>query len=397
MWVRELPDLKVADLEREFKRSFVDQWESLDAAGRRLKEKFLNTVLEAERTEYLDRQSYERLLEGSCYRNGYWTRYIVLKEGRLKLRMPRVREGQYKSQVIGRFQQRTPDVNRALLNIFLYGASTRLTGKALHPLLGVDVSAQTVSNIAKSLDAEVKKYHARPLQDIYLYLFLDGIVLKTRTGFGAKKKTVLAAYGIRMDGIRELIDFQVVKHESENAWTGFLNWLYGRGLTGEALGLVVTDGSQGLENAVDLVYAGTKRQRCWAHKLRNVADVLKKSQQKQCVKEARAIYCARNRREAVLAWRAWSKDWRKAAPKAVACIEKDLEELLNFYYCPEEIRKKVRTTNVIERSFREVRRRTRPMSCFNNNASIERIVFAVLNHLNSQWRTDPLEEFTQKA
>lgn len=397
MWVKELPDLKVTDLQKEFKRSFVDRWESFDTAGRRLKEKFLNNVLEAERTEFLDRKSYERLLEGSCYRNGYWTRHIILKDGQLELRMPRLRGVCYRSKVIDRYQRRTSDVNRALLNIFLYGASTRLTGKAIYPLLGVDISAQTVSNIAKSLDAEVKQYHARPLQDIYLYLFLDGIVLKTRTGFGAKKKPVLAAYGIRVDGIRELIDFQVVKQENENSWTGFLNRLYGRGLTGEALGLVVTDGNQGLENAVDLVYAGVKRQRCWAHKLRNVSDVLKKSQREQCIKEARAIYSARNRREAVHAWREWSKVWRKTAPKAVACIEKNLEELLNFYYCPEAIWKKVRTTNVIERSFREVRRRTRPMSCFNNNASIERIVYAVMNRLNSQWRTDPLEEFTQKA
>jgi putative transposase len=311
--------------------------------------------------------------------------------------MPRLRGVRYESRVIARYQQRTPAVDRALLNVFLYGASTRLTGRALHPLLGVDISAQTVSNIAKSLDAEVKQYHARPLQDGYLYLFLDGIVLKTRTGFGAKKKTVLAAYGIRVDGIRELIDFQVVQHESENAWTGFLNRLYERGLTGEALGLVVTDGSAGLENAVDLVYAGVKRQRCWAHKLRNVSDVLKKSQQEQCIREARAIYSARNRREAIGAWREWSRTWRKTAPKAVACIEKDLEELLNFYACPEGIWKKVRTTNVIERSFREVRRRTRPMSCFNNNASIERIVYAVLNRLNSQWSSDPLTEFTQKS
>lgn len=397
MWVKELPDLKVTDLQREFKRSFLDQWESLDAAGKRFKEKLINEALEAERTEFLCRASYERLKGEDCYRNGYWTRYIVLKEGRLKLRMPRLRGMRYTSHVIARYQQRMPDVNRALLNIFLYGASTRLTGQALYPLLGVDISAQTVSNIAKSLDVEVKQYHARSLQDSYLYLFLDGIVLKTRTGFGAKKKAILTAYGIRVDGVRELIDFQVVKQESENAWTGFLNRLYGRGLMGEAVGLIVTDGNAGLENAVDLVYAGVKRQRCWAHKLRNVADVLKKSQQEQCIKEARAIYSARNRREAVQEWREWSRSWRKTAPKAVACIEKDLEELLNFYSCPPVIWKKVRTTNVIERSFREVRRRTRPMSCFNNNASIERIVYAVMNRLNSQWGNEPLQEFTQKA
>ncbi|MFA5072335.1 MAG: IS256 family transposase [Nitrospirota bacterium] len=396
MWVKELPDLKVADLRKEYKSSFIDRWESFDRDGKHLKTKLLNEALEVERTQFLCRESYERRRNESSYRNGYWNRYILLKEGRLRLRMPRLRGIRYKSEIIARYKQRTPDVDRALLNIFLYGASTRLTGQALYPLLGVDISAQTVSNIAKSLDIEVKRYHSRPLNDEYLYLFLDAIVLKTRTGFGAKKKTVLAAYGIRMDGVRELIDFQVVKQESESTWMGFLNRLYERGLTGEALGLVVTDGNAGLENAVDIVYSGTKRQRCWAHKLRNVSDVLKKSQQEECIKGARIIYSSKNRREAIRAWQEWSKAWRKTAPKAVTCIEKDLEELLNFYCCPPTIWKKVRTTNVIERSFREVRRRTRPMSCFNNDASIERVVYAVFNRLNSNWRTMPLLEFTQK-
>ena len=121
--------------------------------------------------------------------------------------MPRIRGAGYESEIIPRYQRRIDEVDTALMKIFLYGASTRLTGDALKPILGEGVSAQTISNIAGSLDEEVKRYHTRKIEDRYLYLFLDGIVLKTRTGFGSKKKIVLVAYGIKIDGRRELIDF----------------------------------------------------------------------------------------------------------------------------------------------------------------------------------------------
>jgi transposase-like protein len=397
MAVKTLPELKVSDLMREYKSSFIDPWDGIDKAARDLKKKLIEEALEAERTELLLCQSYERTDTRTYYRHGYWTRHLLLKDGRLAIRMPRIRGCGYESAVVRRYQRRTDDVDASLLRIFLYGASTRLTGQALRPLVGEAVSAQTVSNIAKSLDGAVRSYHRRRLEDKYLYLFLDGIVLKTRSGFGAKKKAVLTAYGIRLDGKRELIDFLVTKHESEKNWEGFLNDLYRRGLTGDALGLVATDGNRGLENAVDTVYPHVKRQRCWAHKLRNVSDKLRKRDQEQCIKEARSMYSANNRTEAIHEYRSWAKKWRPIAPDAVKCLERDLEELLNFYSCPKAMWKKLRTTNVIERAFREVRRRTRPMTCFNNSQSIERIVYAVLNHLNSQWGIKPLKEFTQRA
>jgi transposase-like protein len=382
---------------REYKSSFVDTWEGIDTAAKELKRRLIEEALEAERTELLLCQSYERTDTRIHYRHGYWTRHILLKDGRLSIRMPRIRGYGYISSVLPRYQRRAKDIDAALLRIFLYGASTRLTGQALRPLIGEGVSAQTVSNIAKSLDGAVRSYHRRTLEDKYLYLFLDGIVLKTRTGFGSKKKTVLVAYGIKLDGRRELIDFLVTKYESEKNWEGFLNNLSRRGLTGDALGLVATDGNRGLENAVDTVYPQAKRQRCWAHKLRNVSDKLRKRDQEQCIKEAGGIYRANNRSEALREYRSWARKWRPISPAAVKCLEKDLEELLNFYSCPKEMWKKLRTTNVIERAFREVRRRTRPMTCFNNNQSIERIVYAVLNHLNSQWELKPLKEFTHRS
>lgn len=397
MPAKELTNLTVTDLFREYKWSFKEYWQDHDETVKAFRKKLIEGSLEAEREMWISCKPYERRTERKDYRNGYWRRWIILKDGRLEIKMPRIRGGGYVSNIIPRYRQRIEEVDAALLKIFLYGASTRLTGEALRPLLGERVSAQTISNIASSLDEEVEKYHRRKIEDRYLYLFLDGIVLKSRTGFGSKKKTVLVAYGITVQGKRELIDFMVTSYESERRWEGFLNNLYNRGLTGDALGLIITDGNAGLENAVDYVYPQVKRQRCWAHKLRNVSNYLRKKDQDRCIKEARAIYNAKNRQEAVGAYKKWAKKWRAVCPKAVKCIEKDLEELLNFYYCPKEIRIKVRTTNVIERAFREVRRRTRPMSCFNNSQSIERIVYAVLNHLNDKWRMTPLKEFTQKS
>lgn len=396
MSVKELTNLKVTDLWKEF-NGIGDFWEMQEEAVRDFRQRFIHGALEAERAMLIGCKSYERKEERKDYRNGYWRRWITLKDGRLEIRMPRIRGMKYESGIIPRYKQRVGEVDAALLKIFLYGASTRLAGEALRPLLGEGVSAQTISHIAESLDGEVQRYHRRGVEDRYLYLFLDGIVLKKRSGFGAKKRVVLVAYGIRADGNRELIDFAVTNAESEKRWWRFLNNLYRRGLTGEALGLVVTDGNRGLENAVDLVWSFVKRQRCWAHKLRNVANYLKKKHIERCMKETKALYDAKNRKEAEQAYSKWEKKWRPIAPKAVRCIEKDLDEMLNFYSCPKAIWVKVRTTNVIERAFREVRRRTRPMSCFNHDQSIERIVYAVLNHLNEQWGKKPLKEFTQKT
>ena len=393
MSVKELTNLKVTDLWKEY-NGLGDFWDMQEEAAKEFRRRFIERALEAERDLLIGCRYYERASERKDYRNGYWRRWITVKDGRLEIRMPRMRGRHYESGIIPRYKQRVDEVDSALLKVFLYGASTRLAGEALRPLLGEGVSAQTISNIAGSLDEDLKRYHRRRVEDRYLYLFLDGIILKTRTGFGAKKKAVLVAYGIKVDGRRELIDFTVTNAESEKRWWRFLNDLARRGLTGEALGLVVTDGNQGLENAVDLVWPFVKRQRCWAHKLRNVAGYLKRKHVERCMKEAAAIYKAHNRKEAEQAYGKWQKKWAPLAPKATKCLEKDLEELLNFYNCPKEIWVKVRTTNVIERAFREVRRRTRPMSCFNNVQSIERIVYAKLTHLNEQWGKKPLKEFT---
>lgn len=166
---------------------------------------------------------------------------------------------------------------------------------------------------------------------------------------------------------------------------------------GENLKLIVTDGAPGLIKAVDLVYPHVPRQRCWAHKLRNVADNCRRKNQEALIAGARLIYLAKTRRDALAAFKRWRTKWIDLEPKAINILEEDMEELFAVFALPEDHRITLRTTNVIERLFREVRRRTRPMSCFTNAASCDRIIYAVLARFNRRWEDRPLARFTQQS
>jgi len=329
------------------------------------------------------------------YRNGYRYRSLLTEFGLLEeIRVPRDREGSYQPGVLPRYQRRQAQVERLVREMFLCGVSTRRVEEVVAPLLGEGISAQTVSRITRSLDAEVRRYHSRRLDDSYLYLILDGITLKVKGATGVKKRLVLCVYGITPDGHRELLNFRQASSESEAQWLAFLQDLFNRGLEGKHLRLVTTDGCPGLHRALDVVYPYVPRQRCWAHKLRNVASRLRRKDKEPCLKEAKGIYLAQTQREAISRYREWAVRWQEVAPSAVACLGKDLDELLPFLNCPQAHWKKVRTTNAIERAFREVRRRTRPMSCFQNSASVDRIIYGVISHLNKTWKARPLPEFT---
>src|SRR6266516_4093861 len=335
--------------------------------------RLLEEALEAERTDWLGVGRYVRDEAGRRdYRNGYYRRDLGTRLGLVRgLRVPRTRSG-CPSQVLSRYQRRQESVNELVREAFLRGISTRQVGEVLEPILGEAYSAQTVSRIACGLDLADQAFHRRRLRDDYVYLFFDGVVLKVREARGrVRRRWELVAYGILQDG--------------------FL-----RGFEGRHLRLIVTDGSTGLAAALALVYPQVPQQRCWAHKLRNIADKVPKKEG-SCVREAAAIYQAANRREALAAYRAWAQKWRPTRPRAVASLERDLDELLNFFAVPQAHWRKVRTTNVIERCFREVRRRTRPISSFTNSASCDRIIFGVISHLNRAWETKPLKQFTQNA
>ena len=358
----------------------------------------LQQALLAERDRYLDLGYYEHApMSRIDFRNGYYHRDLVTQLGLLaRIRVPRTRKG-FRSQLLPRYQRRQQAVNNLILLAFLRGVSTRQVGQVLEPVLGEAYSAQTISNITRELNHAVQQFHRQPLRDDYAYLFLDGVVLKVRDLSGkVHRRWVLVAYGLRPNGQRQILAYHFAQGESETAWLEFLQDLFLRGLEGKNLKLIVTDGGKGLRAALPVVFPCVPQQLCWAHKLRNIAEKVRRKEG-SCVAAAASIYRASNKNQALLAFRHWRQAWEHRRPNAVACVERDLEPLLNFFSVPQSHWKKVRTTNVIERAFREVRRRTRPMSSFSNTQSCDRIIYGVISHLNSSWERKPLPDFTHSS
>ena len=364
----------------------------------KLLKELMELTMREELVIYTGRERYERTKDKQLYRNGYYRRGLITQFGTIEdIKVPTLRNSCFRTKVFRRYKRYQEIVEDLVEDIFLAGVSTRRVGEAISKLLDTKVSHGTVSNITKRLDKKVKAFHTKIILDEYQYLFLDAITLKVRYNCKYHNRKVLTAYGITVFGERHHIAFRQSQGESSNSWEGFINDLFKRGLEGKNLRLIVIDGSKGLRNALELVYPHVPVQRCWVHKLRNVSNYLPRRYQEDCIAQARRIYLAENKVVAMKEFKYWIRTWSKRCPEAVKCLQKDIDELLNHFDCPKNHRKKIRTTNVIERSFREVRRRTRVFSCFSNRESCVRIIYAIFTHLNNRWKERPIKQFTEFA
>jgi len=370
---------------REIKSFQPDQWEGDYRVATR---QALKEILETRMHNTLDAYLSQVRQQGVADRhNGFYSRHLLTEIGDLELQIPRTRTTSAIS-VLKRFARRVFHVERLVLLAFLLGLSTRKVGQALLPIVGEPISPSTVSEIAKQLDQAVEAYHQRKLTDTYEVLLLDGIVLKRKTGVGTQKRTVLVALGIRPDQKKEVIDFRQVRSESQSACEGFLTSLYQRGLRGEHLKLIVVDGGKGLDAALGLVYGDVPVQRCWAHKTRNVLNNVKRTDQEAVKKDLHKISHALTLRLAQQAAQRFVRRWQTPYPKATHCLTQDLPELLAFLRIATSLpHSALRTTNAIERRFREVRRRTRPMGVFSDHTSIDRILLSVFTFENLKQKT----------
>lgn len=328
-------------------------------------------------------------------RNGFYYRHLLSELGEIEIAVPRTRRFSPR-EVLRAYARRTPEIDRVILAAFVLGLSTRKVGEALLAILGRPVSATTVSRVAKRLDAAVQAFHRRPLKDGYTALMLDGVVLARKTGAGSIRRPVLVALGLRPDGKKEILDFHLAASESAACWEGFLAGLYRRGLTGDGLDMICVDGGKGLEAALPMVYHAIPVQRCWAHKMRNILAKVSKADHAEAKACLHQVMNADNITKARAAARRFADRFAADYPKAVACLRDDLDELLTcFRYKTLERRKRVRTTNAIERRFREVRRRTRPMGTFQDKTSMDRILFAVFANENKSQGVSTLFLLTQ--
>jgi putative transposase len=393
---------KVIPINERFQH-FVEElqdtfWGDLYGRTRRAWKKFFELESERMRDRYAGWPQYGRgPRKAGGYRNGYYERGFATVFGTIRLRIARAREKSFLPPGVKRLQRRAPALAMLIREAFLRGLSTRQVGRVVSTLTGEVVSAQTVSRLIRDLDEAVSEFHRAPLADEWAYLFLDGVSLRVRRPSGRKRVQMLVAYGVRRDGQRQLLAFLRSQGESQAAWEGLLGELYRRGLQGEHLQLILTDGCAGLAAAIQTVYPRVLHQRCWVHKMRNILEHVRKRDYDEVKRGAQAIYRADNRRQAEAAFRAFRQRWQREYGPMVRRLERDLPELLSFFSFPRHLWKKLRTTNVIERCFVEVRRRTRPMVCFVNVKSVDRIIYSIFQRFTLEWKTRTLNLFTQAA
>jgi putative transposase len=369
-------------------------WEPVREATRRAMAEIFEERMKRVRRSYLQEVRAQGL-DDRC--NGYFKRHLLTSIGDIELSVPRTRTFSA-ATAIRAYSRREERVDRLILGCFVFGHSTRKVGSVLLSVLEEKVSPSTISRVAKTLDSAVAAFHRRPIEDRYKVLVLDGVVLARKSGAGALRRPVLVALGITEDGRREILDFRLAGSESQAAWETFLTDLYNRGLIGENLDLIVTDGGGGLKAALPTVFPNIPVQRCWAHKTRNILDKVKKADREAAKKDLHRISHAKTWRHGRRAARRFSDRWEQRYPRAVACLRKDLDELLEFLrFGDPSWHKAIRTTNAIERRFKEVRRRTRPMGVFSDRTSMDRILFAVFTHENQKEGTGAPFLLTQNS
>lgn len=340
----------------------------------------LVTILEEEVNEFIQAALYQRTPERRDYRNGYYMRDLVTTVGEVEdLEVPRTRKG-FRTQLFERYHRRQEELDESICEMFVQGISTAQVGEVVEALIGNHPSPSTVSRVFHSLEEEFEQWKTRPLKAHYLYVFADGTYFSVIYDQQGCKMPILAVVGIDEEGKREVLAFCTGERENQNAWEDLLENLKSRGA--ETIDLWITDGNKAMLNAIAAKFPTSNRQRCIKHKMENVLGYVPEKQQEQVRVELRAIFYQANREKADLEVAAFILKYEKTYPTAVECLKRDQEACLTFYSFPEKHWKFIRTTNIIERLFGEVKKRSHKMSAaFRNENSCLLLFYAVIRSL----------------
>jgi len=345
----------------------------------------INLAMQMERQAYLGAGPYERTPERRDYANGYKAKTVNTRMGPITFQVPQVRKGNFYPQALEKGARSERALKLALAEMYVQGVSTRKVAAITEELCGVNVSATQVSQAAAELDAQLEAWRNRPLGR-YRYLYLDARYEKVREEGQVRDAAILIAVGVDAEGKREILGVSVALSEQEVHWRTFLQSLMQRGLHG--VELIISDAHAGLEQARRAVFGGVPWQRCQFHLQQNAqAYVPRQEMKKEVAADIRAIFNAPNREEAERLLRLTVQKYEEKASKLATWMEANLSEGLTVFNFPPEHRRRLRTTNVLERLHREIRRRTRVVSIFPNEASCLRLVSALLMEISEEWST----------
>lgn len=339
----------------------------------------LNEYMEKERDQHLNARAYERSSERRDYRNGYYERELIFSVGRVKLRVPRTRNGEFSPSVFEKFSRVDQTFILSMLEMVVNGVSTRKVKNIVKQLCGESVSKSFVSSLTEKLDPIVNKWANRPLNVEYFpYLYTDAMYIKVREHNKVVSKAVYIVTGMNKQKKREILGFKIDHVESYEAWQGFFQDLKSRGL--QSPKLIISDAHAGLKKAIEREFIGTSWQRCTVHFKRNIINTLPKKESRPIISDLRKIYRvvtiedARKHKDEFLS--RYAENTKLS--KAIEILEEGFEDTIQFLNEPEKYQIHLLSTNSLERLNQEIRRRERVIRIFPNTQSAFRLIGALL-------------------
>jgi putative transposase len=345
----------------------------------------LEEVLEEEMTQHLKAGYRELTPTRRGERNGRYFRNLVTPAGKIeRLEVPRDREGEFVTEVFERYKRMTGDVEEAILEMYLSGISVRKIAGVTDALSKVRVGKDAVSRIATRLQEQQKEWRERSLEEkAYPYLYLDATYLKVRWGARVTTMALLVAVGVDEEGFREILAVEVAGTEKGVAYASLLRGLIDRGLKG--VRLVVSDDHEGIKAAVVGELAGVEWQRCVVHFERNVLSSVPTSEMSEVAEDLKAIFKVRREKSARALAEEFVELYGKRFPKAVAVFEAGIGDALTYLSFPGSHHPRLRTTNMLERLFKEVKRRTRVVGVFPNETSASTLATEIALRSSEEW------------
>lgn len=358
--------------------------DSKESGVNKLLESVLNQVLKAQVTEQISAEHYQRTEDRKAYRNGSYPHQLTTRVGTITLHVPRLRDGKFSTDMFSRYQRSEQAFVLAMLEMVINGVSTRKVSLITEELCGVEFSKSTVSELCKRLDPLVNAWNSRPLGDsIFPFVLVDALYLKVREDGRVRSRGVMIAAGINESGHREILGLMLGDTESEDSWTEFFLSLKNRGLRG--MELLVSDDHSGLVKAVKRHFQGITWQRCQTHFMRNVLGATPKHMRKEIYQKVRAILDAPDIQTARYLQQQFSATYEDKLPRVVSVVEQGFDDVTAVLVLPDKYRKRLRTTNAMERLNEEIRRRERVIRIFPNRESVIRLLGALLMELDEKW------------
>ncbi len=345
----------------------------------------LQQVVEKEFEDFLQAQPYERTVDRQGYRNGSYTRKIKTRVGTIELEVLRDRDGHFSTELFRRYQRNEQAFVLSMIEMYVQGVSTRKIGKVVETLCGTSVSRSMVSSLAKNLDENITKWRNRKLVKEYPYLVVDARYEDIRTEGVVMGQAVMIVIGISSSGQREILSVDVGNSENEQQWSEVFAGLKSRGLDG--VQYVVSDNNKGLVKALKRTFQGASWQRCQVHFMRNFMGKFSRREIKEYVLKLKDIFTAPDIKKARERKRVLVKELERLKPKVAEWLDMELESCFTVYNLPADHRKRMRSTNMIERFNQELLRRSRVIRIFPNSESCARLFGTMCIEQSEQWQT----------